>query len=408
MSSKIKKKILFSLISAVTLIIAGYFINNSPLFTGENMLQFHVTQKLCKFFSIHKTVNYGDARYYNVSYDKELVPAIVQGDTIGVNVITDRKKLHTFLQLLQKSNRYKFIILDLTFDKKDVNTEIDDSLFNTIRHMRDLVVVSNDNIDFAIPDLADKTALAEFYVTLVSTNFSRYKFMDRDRRSVPLFIFEKLHPEKSFSRIGWGALSLYFSNGKLCQNTHFLTFDDSTFETEDFELWQNQNLSLSKYENIGEILAEAQLPQSDIVTSLEISTKDRIVVIGNLVSDVHDTYMGCKAGGVILMRAFQTLEDGKNIVSFSHTGCWLILFFFISLHILSDKQLSFKIPIIRKIPYRSIHFLLSLTSYGVVLFICSSFDYILCDHVYSLTLPILYFALLKLSVQYRKYDTLKT
>lgn len=116
-----------ALIYAVILIICGYFANNMSIFTGEIVKQYYLVDKIIG----RNNVDYGDAVYYNISYDKELVPAVQNNnDTVGYSAISDRGKLNEFLTLLQKSNKYKYIVIDMVFDNNDVSPS-DSILFNT-------------------------------------------------------------------------------------------------------------------------------------------------------------------------------------------------------------------------------------------------------------------------------------
>ena len=181
------KFLIYSFISSMLLIIITYFVNNSPLFTGESMLQYAIIQNICEKVGLHKNRNYGDAIFYNVSYDKMSIPAVsadAQKDTLGFNIVTDRQKLFRFLKLLNKTDKYKYVIIDLIFDKKDVSA-YDDSLFHQISQMRNIVVANHTEINFADSNIVSlgKTGLVTFYITNVTTNFSRFEF------SLKLFAF---------------------------------------------------------------------------------------------------------------------------------------------------------------------------------------------------------------------------
>lgn len=414
LSSVFKKKgVVFSLLSALFLTIACYFANNLPVLTGESMLQYQIIQFFCDLIGKHQEVDYGKkVVYYNTSYDQVTVPAIdYHGsdfpDTIGVNVITDRKKLADFLDLLEKVDKYSFVILDLAFDENDVSPD-DSCLYDKILEMRDIVVANGDRISLA-PKLKgqNKDALVSYYVTLASTNLGRYEYSEKDKRSIPLFVYESLYPDKVIKRYGIGRFSLYFSGGRLCNISNFLTFgNNSPVEGEndindDFEY----DVIESPYENIGQILNNSATKEERI-ENIDSSTNAAIVIIGDIKNDIHDTYMGEKPGPLIMARALQTLKEGKHIVSFWHTIIWFFVFFMISLVIYIDKPVSMCFPVIKKIPYKFVHLLLSLLSYSVVLLLCSFIEYAYFDRVTSLVIPIIYFSILKLVIQYRKFDTI--
>src|SRR5699024_3015769 len=90
--------IAFSVINTLILTCVCYFVNNLPLFAGENLNQYLLAQKVCEYLGWSKKIDCDDAVFINVSYDKELVPAQGEGgdDIVGSNVITDRRKLYKF------------------------------------------------------------------------------------------------------------------------------------------------------------------------------------------------------------------------------------------------------------------------------------------------------------------------
>ena len=340
-SSLLKKKgVRFSLISALFLTIACYFANNAPIFTGESTSQLYWTQLFCDFFHINKTVDYGDVLLYNTSNDKILVNAYINHDTkhpepVGVTPISDRYKLYKFLKLLSSSDTYKYIILDLAFDKNEVS-QYDDSLYNLIDSMRNIVVATDNKIEIT-PKLKNKSALCSYYITKINTTLTRYEYTRNDRRSIPMYVFEDLHPKKKMKRYGIGLFSIYKSDGKLCYNSNYLTFDNQlSVDNKKVKIIFDNGYKPLEYEYLGVYLNQ---PASDSIKIKELATytDSAIVIIGDFVYDTHDTYMGEKPGPLIMARALQTLEEGKNIVSFFHTFIWFVVFFLICYTIYTEK-----------------------------------------------------------------------
>ncbi len=401
------KYIIYSLISSTLLIFTSYFVNNSPLFTGESMIQYSVIQNLCEKMGVHKTVSYGNTVFYNVAYDKMLIPSISdenEPDTLGVNVITDRHKLLRFLKLLKKTDKYKYLIIDLTFERKDVSI-YDDSLFHQIQGMRNIVVANHSEINFADSSLvvSGKTGLVTFFTTSVTTNFGRFEFIQNDNNSLPLTIFEHLNPEKRMKRFGYERLSLYTLGGRLCQNSCFLTFDNSFVETNTEKLNDEYYTQSNKYIDLGKFIDDPIYDEALLLDLIDRNTNNKYVVIGDCIGDIHDTYIGPIPGSVIMMRALATLEEGGNMVYILHIILWFVVFFSISFSIFCDKPISKTIPIFRNIKYKWFHFLFSVISFSFVLIISSTVEYISDYPVYSLMIPILYFSLLKIVIQYKKY-----
>lgn len=417
-----KKGVRFSLISALFLTIACYFANNFPLFTGESLLQLHLTQKISELLHIHSKVNYGSVLFCNTSFDIDLVPVLEcyeadYSDTLGYNVITDREKLLKFLELLEesdkynKSNGYKYLILDLAFDERD-KTEYDDALYEKILNMRDVVVGNDDSFELA-SKLKNKNidGLVEYFITKTNTSFTRYEYIEDDKRSLPLFVFEKLYPDSAIKRYGIGRFSLYFSDGRLCQNSDYLTFDEryprenKYLEFDIDSINDDLDRSVTLYRTVNSFISN-EGTYEEKVKELAAQSAGKIVIIGDFYDDNHDTYMGEKPGPVLLARALQSLVDGKNIVSLWHTVIWYIIFSLMSMLIYLDKPISLYVPIIKKIPYKFVHLLISLISYGAILTLISLIECSLYDRVSSLIIPMIFFGLLKLFVQYRKFDSI--
>ena len=175
--------IAFSVINTLILTCICYFTNNFLLFAGENFNQYLLAQKGCECLGLSKKIDYDDAIFINVSYGKELVLEQGEGtdDIVGSNVITDRRKLYKFLELLNKSQRYKYVLMDIMFDKDHI-TEYDDVLFSLLERMNKLVFVNHDSVRIACPMLKKKTAHAvsntqtgEFVCDLI------YKYIKQDR-----------------------------------------------------------------------------------------------------------------------------------------------------------------------------------------------------------------------------------
>ena len=413
-SSFLKKKIVrCSLRTALILTILCYFADNQPLFTGESLTRLYITQRICDFFHIEQEVDYGEVLFCDTSYDLDLVPVLEYNhleysDTLGVSAITDRNKLYRFLDLLQKGDKYRYLIIDLAFDEND-KTKYDDALYDKILSMRN-IVIANDNGFQLATKLKDKgiDGLDSYYITKTSTNFSRFEYSENDKRSIPLFVFEKLYPEKSIHRFGIGRLSVYFSNGHLCHNSNFLTFDDFYSGERVVTLSENNDLTLLVpiYQTINSFISKSEDNEEELVSELASASDGKVVIIGNYVNDIHDTYMGKKPGPVIIARALQTLIEGKHIVSLWHTLIWFVIFFLISFLIYKDEPISMYIPILKRIPYKFIHMIISLISYGFVIGLCSIIEYALFNRVYSLIVPLIGFAVIKLIVQYSKFDKL--
>ncbi len=409
------KHLLFAALSALLLTVLCYFANNLPIFTSEDLHRYLLTQKTCEWLGFKTEIDYSDAFFLNTAFDKELVPAI-PSDTnfvkkpLGEVAITDRKKLYLFLKFLNESKNYKYVILDIKFCKEE-KSEYDDSLFNLIEEMDRIVIPVHDDMKLARKSLEQKAALAHYYATIIETNFVRYEFTRDTCRYIPTKVYEDLFPERKIEKQGWRRFAVYVSDGKLVNNSCFVTFDGSRFnQLSDYVgKWGKSNILRERYHNLGvdymKNFFSGADSEEEVIENITYETKGKYVFIGDLEQDLHDTYMGPKPGCVILYGALKSLEEGKHIVTFTYEAIWFLIYFAISLMMIKRKTVFRIIPWFAK--YRTnklLCFLFDMTSFGVFLFICVSIEYILNGTVHSIIVPVLYFSLVHTITLYKQYQ----
>ena len=412
-----RKPILISMWFSAILIFIGYFVNNSSLFTGEAASKMFLFEKLSQCLNKNNIDSAAtDIVYFNVAYDKCLTPVYVNGDSVGQAQITDRQKINAFLNLLKQCNNYKFIILDVFFDSIDNNRFLNDSLPKTLASFDNKIIVADrDAATFAYPQLKHLTSKAKYNVTKISKSFSRYKYMYSDETTIPLHLYKSLNPSSEYKRIGlldWmnispfvqDIFSLYFLDGQLIQNSLFLHFDEhSIIKSQKVQAEDETILDIYDYYNIGEFVGDnmvnANLLLSDYV-------KDKIVVIGDLsgTSDSHGTYMDIKCGSEILVKAYHSINNNLLSISFLYLLFWFIIFTFVCLLIISNKPLIQRFKITDYISNKLICFLISLLSYSTLISTAMLCDYFIFERTYSLAIPIIFFSILKLYIQYKRYD----
>lgn len=411
----LRKSILISMGFSVMLIIIGYFVNNSSLFTGEAASKMYIFEKLSQCFDNNNSVS-SDIVYFNVGYDKCLTPVYVNGDSIGQILITDRNKINSFLKLLKQNGSYKFIVLDVFLDSIDNAHFQKDSLAETLANFDGRIILADrDNATFAYPHLYYLTSKAKYNVTKISKAFSRYKYMYGEDITIPLCLYKNLNPNSEYKRIGlfdWinlspyiqDVFSLYFLDDQLVQNSLFLHFDEYTIiKSQKVKSEDGTILDFYDYYNIGEFI-DGDMVNADILLSDYV--KDKIVVIGDLSgnSDSHGTYMDTKCGSEILVKAYHSINDNLLSVSFSYILFWFIIFAFVCFLIINDKPLIQRFKISNFISNKLISFLLSLFSYSTLISLAMLYDYFIFNRTYSLVIPITFFSILKLYIQYKRYD----
>ena len=398
--------IILSAILSCTLIVFGYFINNWPIFTGENLDQYFLIQKVTEIFRLSSKYEHDDAFFINVSYDKELVNVNGAGPdgVLGNTPITDRNKLYELLKILKDDSRYKYIVLDIMFDPNEISSA-DSSLFSLIQSMNNIVIIRDDNIPVPNKSLMDKSALADYFSTITATNFVRYQFLDKNEaRYIPLKVYEDLYDDVEFETHGFKFMPFYTSGGKLCYNSCFIAFDSEHFST--YNKASKEYTSIDYY-NLGSDLLDYPFLQSISARNERITTlaKDKYVFVGNFNEDIHDTYMGPRPGSLILYRALKTLEVQKHLVTFWQVLYWFLIFTGIFWGILENKNINKFLPktISPKLASNKLlTFVLSSLSYITILFVCSSIEYVFAHKIYSIVLPSYAFVLIKFIRDYKK------
>lgn len=411
-----RKGLFFSLLSSVLLITTTYFTNNLPLFTGENLNQFFFTEYANTILGNQKIDNYDDVIFINTSYDGSLVPAYEDNIVVGNSKITDRKKLYDFLKLLSKSDCYKYVILDVVFAKDDCS-EYDDSLFTIINQMDKIVVAHQDSIVSTSKINASRFGLAQFYSTIVATNFCRYEFLDPqdERRYIPTRVYEDSYPGRKLVKYGWKWFSFYTSDGKLCNNSAFLLFhvkdplkkfmdgleNDSSISNSSKEYGLSDYYEIHQvYYNLGSDLIDnyqsgALSDDQFIEYNIEPLMRNKYIIICDYKGDLHDTYCGLRPGGLIIYKAIKYLEEGKHYVDWFHALLWMLIFFVISI------CLYYNLSILSVLgrgcnKHKFLYLLSDILSFTMVLLVCEVFFYVLTDTVHSLIIPIIYFSCLKI------------
>lgn len=374
---------LCSLCVAVGLSLLSYILNNQTLFTGEDLEQYAWMEWLKSRSLTDEKADRLPPLYINVSYDRQLTEQRDEyGMPVGNTDITDRGKLLRLLKMLSSTGQYKYVFLDVRFEKGH-ETESDSALFAEISHMERIVVASHSDVELADSSLLRKTALSDYSAT-ISTNFVRYEFLQDEIPSVALYAYSEM-TGNSISKHGL----LYTCGGKPCYNSLFVRFPVESFEDksrEDKRIYHLGSDILDYYDE----------------GDLAVLTKDKYVVIGDYVDDMHDTYAGSKSGSVITFYAFRALMEGEHMVS-----CGVMLFFFavyfcISLSLFSRRSWVDRISFVRD--SKTGRFLLSFVGYGMVLTLIVVFLNIFWDITTSIALPSACFAIQHLIINYKRME----
>lgn len=309
----------------------NYLWNNQPLYTGEDITEFSHIQWFWEVLG-GRTIDeeLDSALFINVSYDKQLVEhRDTIGETLGMTDVTDRSKLLELLKKAEAADNYKYLILDVRFEDCNYQSS-DDTIFNQIKKMKRIVVATHKDITTPEGFPSSKAALADYYSTITTTNFERYEYLHSGQPSVPLYAFEEMTGKRMNQK-----LCFVTSDGKLCQKSLFLKFPSVHFE----KVMANGD---QRYYELGRDIL------GDLSEDFEDMSNNKVIVIGNFVEDLHDTYIGMKPGPYILYKALRALGKGEHYVNWWHQLLWACVYFFISCAIFKRRSISSTIPFIKK------------------------------------------------------------
>lgn len=382
-----QRKMIFivSLCNVMVLLFLSYLINNQALFTGEDLNKYAWMELVKERFGLSKSIKKNkDAVFVNVAYDKQLIERHDDyGMTVGNADITDRTKLFSFLKLLQMTDTYKYIFMDVRFEKGFDSPE-DSALFAQIKKMRNIVVATHSDIELVDSSLSSKTAINDYSATIVATNFVRYEYIKNEKPSMALYAYQGLTGntiEKHFC--------FYSCNDRLCYKSLFVKMP--------IENWSEFNdQQIKMYYNLGNDLLDSY-SDKDIAQL----TKGKYVVIGDMVEDMHDTYSGIKPGSVITYHAFVALMNGEHFVRYGLMYFLAILYFVISLSLFEQDSLLERIPYIKRSHSKFMHFCASFFEYSLLLLVVMVILNMLFGIATSILLPSLYFAIQKTVIKYK-------
>ena len=373
---KNKIVVIISLINSVILLILTYILNNQSLFTGENLNQYAWMEFIKEKCNLSQQGDYKDALFINVAYDKKLV-----------NIVDDYEKLSRILSMLDSTKQYKYIFLDIIFEKGYEDPEYDSTLFAKIKSMKNIVIAKNEDVEIVDTTLLEKASFNNYTSTIIETNFARYKFSYKGEPSMPLFAYKDL-TGKTINNHG----ILYFCENKLCYNSLFLQFPPHKFP-------EYNDKGEKMYYHLGnDILKEYN------AETLGTLSKNKYVFIDNMVDNLHDTYSGMKPAAVITYHALHSLLDEQHIVSFKLIFFLGVVFFVLSLSLFDKKPILTNIPFIRRSNSKFLHFVVSFIAYSIILVFIVVLLYMFFNVSISIFIPSLYFSLQKIFIDYKRFS----
>ena len=373
-------KVALSVAISILITLANYIAGNTSFPLPDEMKVLQSWDQLKKWTSMDKDSIPDEVMLIDVSYDKQLTDYIVNDIPVGQYAITDRQKLFEFLTVAQQSDNYKYIMLDVIFER-GISSPQDSALFQLVASMDRIVIPIHQDTPLEDSILYCKAANADYTVTWEETNFARFQFIHDGVPSMPLRMYQDLSGD-SIRQHGF----LFFSQGWLCRNG--ITLKMPIHFTEDTD--HDGNMQKINVLHLG-----CDVLSMDSIVPISDEIKDKIVVIGNFSEDIHETYAGLMPGSIICLNAYYALLNGDHILLGRYGGVlifyilMLLLYFFISMAYLNGTSLSTKM----QNPWLKL--LLSFISINVLFWTIAVLAYILpLDLVYNVWIPIGVFSLL--------------
>lgn len=252
-------------------------------------------------FQIDKDPPKKDFIFVNLAYEKALIP---RADGLGNEVITDREQLARFFQLIKPhQQQIKFVFCDVFLQGQSEN---DSLLQSSVRGMDNLLFPThfdgNDHIEKL--DIDVPRAIADY--RMASSGFMKFKLFQSDTLpTVPVLLYEKINGTK----LGQNH-TFYLDNGRPSLNSMIIDYQIRAHEL--FEQGEYPVVTLS------ELLL---LPEEVVINEF---LKDRIVILGDFNSDVHETVFGSTPGTLILINVYLSLTEGQHLI-----GMWWLMFLFV-------------------------------------------------------------------------------
>lgn len=306
--------------------------------------------------------------FINTNYDNMLVNNLDEyGFPMGNIVISDREKLNELFLKFNKHQLHEYILCDVFFEN---SSPFDKDLSKTISKLNNFIIPRKDSLRKMLPDFRYGN-LGLGSVIVSGDIFYKYRMFSSsiNGKSVPLKMYEKLNTVQYKSFGVFGILD------------EKLVFNDFVpdLQINNYDIYENEKYPLY---NLGDVL---QL-KKDSFRSL---VKDKIVVIGNYDTDVHQSIYGEISGPLILVNAFLALEKSANVISVGLVFFLLIIFFMFSYFVQSEQKKTKNF--FSKIPVFGV--LITTMSYFLVMTLISAIVYFIFGNNLNFTLVAVLFFL---------------
>jgi hypothetical protein len=306
MTQRSLKQWIWSLLNGCMLFALSILWTNTAHITGDE-------EYVVKWSSwirdviFRKSPNPESFLFVDVSHDKDIAES---KNGMGVDVITDRRKLATFFSRIDHQHpTYRLILCDVSLTGHGRG---DTALAAALKGLKRVVMATHFEEDGTLSPVQFKEPLGITNVTQSEGVFFKFNlFQDEKIPTLPIAMYQQLSSHH-YGNYG----PFHFDNSQLCFST--IIVDQ---RIRDYQVTRQR---LFSFDPLWALLTESD---SDLN---QISLKNRIVVIGDFHNDRHSTIFGQTAGSLIMLNVYLALEKHLHLVSW-----WWVLFMFSGLTLVS-------------------------------------------------------------------------
>ena len=346
-----------SAVIALIFLSITFFVSGLPIvFNSEKFyLQCYEIVKdglgLNKFSTSHED----SVIFVNTHYADTLAIEYEAEQEVGPIPVVNRKMLYQFLKSIQDQG-YKYILLDVIFDKADRLSE-DKELYELIATMDRIVIPSVPECKMlADTILVNKIGEVIYNGTFWESDFVKYRFKHNGKRSLALKMYEEItHDTTSIDEC-------------FARHCAMLTFDDYHANIKTMT-WDDNHLN--------------------DWTSIKDDVGGKYIIIGDFGDvdyfdgDTHNTFLGEVPGPVINFCAYKYLQKGHHRISGMLLFILFLVFWWLVFQTLKQSNFTW----------------IYILGYPVFWIIMFFIIYLLYDEVYDVLTTSLMFYILKTTIE---------
>lgn len=392
---KKRGKIIVAAFVALLISVFSYLLNNCP-YPFWDTLSWICWEEYGIRHMLQQPDNRDSVFFVNLSNDKEVVDVSLSYGLHGKMAITDRETLLDFLKIAEGA-QYRYIFLDIRFPQGVCDPEVDSCLIHQILSMPNVYFSAEEDGNVLDSALSCRGLRNNYFTSIISTNFTRYQFIQRGQASAPLHLYSLVTGD-TIKQYG----PLFFSKGNLCYNSPMLVIPYDFYDQPDDVLVEMFEVDPIFYD-FGPYLNK--FGEQEVKVDIQSSLTDKVVFVGDYVHDIHDTYVGLLPGPWLLYLAYNELKNEQHIVSWWCLLCCFLVYFSLAMSLLCDFKLMdilCSYPIFQR--HRLFLFMVSLLGFGTVLFVLSMVVYLVFGCVFNTFVPNIVLSLLTLVLSYKKFS----